>query len=105
VRFAAELLFANAISTSARFRVQPFLDADREGDDNGIVTMDELDRKRLSTIAGTSSDFYQLPDGTRSGSFGDFVRVLFRFTVKFRTNDGLCVGNEPGSEENGQPAP
>ncbi|MDF2692251.1 MAG: hypothetical protein K0S65_634, partial [Labilithrix sp.] len=25
--------------------------------------------------------------------------------IMFRSEDGLCVGNEPGSEEGGQPAP
>ena len=59
---------------------------------------------RLSEIAFLGP-FYQLPDGSRTGSFGDFVRVLFRFTIMFRDGDGLCVGNEPGSEEGGQPAP
>jgi len=49
--------------------------------------------------------FYQLPDGSRRGTFGDYVRALFRFTVMFRTEDGLCIGNEPGAEENGQPEP
>jgi len=104
VRFAAERLFAEAISTNARLRVAPFAVADREGNDDGIVTMDELDSLPLWEL-GVVGEFYQLPDGSRAGSFGDFVRVLFRFTIMFRNDDGLCVGNEPGSEEGGQVSP
>ncbi len=102
VRFAAEHLFRNAISPTAKLRVDPFAESDRDG--NGIVTMAELDDLPLPFVAGMFGDFYQLPDGTRNGSFADYIRALFRFTVMFRTEDGLCVGNEPGSEEGGQPA-
>ena len=106
VSFAAERLFGEAISTNARLRVSPFAVADREwGNDDGIVTMAELDRVPLDILASRFIRFYQLPNGTTSGSFGDFVRVLFRFTIKFRNDDGLCVGNEPGAEEGGQDSP
>ena len=101
VRFAAEHLFRDAISPTARLRVRPFAQADREGNDDGIVTMAELDALPLSQIFDAST--YQLPNGTRSGSFGDYIRVLFRFSIMFRTDEGLCVGNEPGSEEYGEP--
>lgn len=105
VRFAAENVFRDAISTSARLRVNPFADADRAGDGDGVVTMAELDGMSLSDVAARYNNFYQLPDGTQNGTFGDFVRALYRFTVMFRTEDGICVGNEPGSEEGGQPEP
>ena len=65
--------------------------------------MEELDTLPLSRLQGLG-DFYQLPDGTTAGSFGDFVRVLFRFAFLYRS-EGLCVGNEPGTELGGQPAP
>ena len=104
VRFAAENLFRDAISPRARLRVRPFVQADREGDDDGVVTMAELDALPLAQIFDSST--YQLPNGTRSGSFGDFIRVLFRFSIMFRTEDGLCVGNEPGAEDEGEaPSP
>ena len=101
VAFAAERLFGNAISTSSSLHVLPFVDSDLDGD--GVVTMAELDARRLTSLIGYDGA-YAMPDGSRVGSFGDFVRVLFRFAIKFR-NEGICVGNEPGSEEGGQPSP
>jgi hypothetical protein len=103
VRFAAENLFRDALAPRAGLRVHPFEYADTRNDENGIVTMDELDRTPLGLIDDT--EFYLQPDGSRSGSFGDFVRALFRFSIMFRTEDGLCVGNEPGAEEGSQAAP
>lgn len=93
VRFAAEDLFREAISRSAALNLQPFVQADFAwGDDDGVVTMDELDAMPLSTAPGVG---YQLPDGTRRGTFGDYVRALFRFTLTFRDDGGYCVGSEP----------
>jgi hypothetical protein len=100
VRFAAEHLFRESISPDAVLRVDPFAQADADGD--GIVTMDEIDSLRLSRIGGGD---YKLPNGSSVGSFGDYVRALFRFAIMFRNEDGVCVGNEPGSEEGGQPPP
>jgi hypothetical protein len=68
--------------------------------EDGIVTMAELDTLRLNGLG----EGYRLPDNAPRGTFGDYVRVLFRFAVTFRTSTGVCVGNEPGSEEGGQPA-
>ncbi len=102
VRFAAENLFREALSTSAGFRIEPFAKADLDGNADDVVTMDELDELRLSRLA--QWDFYQLPNGTTAGSFGDFVRVLFRFSFSYRS-EGLCLGNEPGTEIGGQPPP
>ena len=102
VRFAAEHLFRDAISPTANLRVLPFVTSDEDRD--GVVTMEELDARPLYEVLGYS-EFYQLPNGTTAGSFGDFVRVLFRFAVMFRTEDGLCVGNEPGVDESVEPAP
>lgn len=90
VRFAAEALFREAISTTAGVRVQPFVQADARGDDDGVVTMDDLDALPLADVFG---EFYQLPNGSRAGSLGDYVRTLFRFTLGFR-EAGLCVGHE-----------
>lgn len=103
VWFAAEHLFRDAISSTAKLRVQPFVRADAFGNDDHVVTMGELDQIPLSSVF--DSEFYQLSDGTTAASFGDYVRELFRFTIMYRTEDGLCVGNEPGSEEGGQRAP
>lgn len=96
VRFAAENLFRDAVSTSSPLRVNAFAQADAQGNNDGIVTMDELEELRLTSIGGGT---YQLPNGTRNGSMADYVRALFRFTLMFRTEIGLCVGNEPGSNE------
>ncbi len=97
VQFAAENLFRDAISTTSQVRFAPFAQADAQGNNDHVVTMEELDELSLSSLF--SSGFYQLPNGTRGGTLGDFVRVLFRFTVLFRTSDGICVGNDPESAE------
>jgi hypothetical protein len=95
VEVAAEAFFRDAISSSAALRFQPFLTADREGNADGLVTMDELDALPLGSAGGT---FYQLPNGSHAGSFGDYVRAQFRFAVKYGSG-GLCNGIEPGTEE------
>ncbi len=97
VRFAAENLFRDALSTTSEIRFAPFAQADAQGDNDHVVTMDELDALNLSSLF--SRGFYQLPNGSRGGTLGEFVRVLFRFTVLFRTDDGLCIGNDPDSIE------
>lgn len=103
VFFAAENLFREAISDTVPFRIRPFVQADERGDGDGIVTMEELDNLPLSAIP--DGDFYQIPVSAtatniqgRFPSLGDFVRFLFRNTMRFRTENGFCVGNEPGSE-------
>lgn len=103
VLFAAENLFREAISSSQPFRVRPFIQADERGDNDGVVTMSELDNLPLSAIPDGA--FYQVPTSTtasnitgRFPSLGDFVRFLFRFTILFRSENGLCTGNEPGSD-------
>lgn len=114
VHFAAEHLFRDALIPTANLRVQPFIDADaieNGGNGDGVVTMSELDMIPLRRLSPRYGEGYVLPNGGRSGTladygtFGDYVRVLFRFAIMFRSEDGLCVGNEPGSEEGGQPAP
>jgi hypothetical protein len=99
VAFAAEAFFRDAVSTSARLRVDPFAYADETGNDDGIVTMDELDAQSLASTRSRFGQFYQLPSGVRSGSFGDYVRAQFQFVVTYG-NGGLCNGIEPGTEEN-----
>ncbi|HVJ93130.1 MAG TPA: hypothetical protein VM580_25190 [Labilithrix sp.] len=99
VRFAAENLFRDAISTTTGLRVAPFVAADRDGD--GIVTMAELDAYPLLRMAERFGGFYQLPNGTKSGTFGDFVRALFGFTIQFRSENGICVGVVPETERGG----
>jgi hypothetical protein len=95
VAVAAEAFFRDAISSSADLRFQPFLNADLEGNNDGTVTMDELDQVPLSSAGGA---FYQLPNGSHAGSFGDYVRAQFMFAVKYG-DGGLCSGIEPGTEE------
>jgi hypothetical protein len=95
VEVAAEAFFRAAISSSAELRFRPFLTADREGNADGLVTMDELDALPLESAGGT---FYQLPNGSHAGSFGDYVRAQFMFAVKYGSG-GLCNGIEPGTEE------
>jgi|GEM_PF-1936675 len=95
VAVAAEAFFRDAISSSATLRFTPFADADRTGNDDGIVTMDELDEIPLSSVGGP---FYQLPNGSRSGSFGDYVRAQFMFAVTYG-DGGLCNGIVPGTED------
>jgi hypothetical protein len=104
VYFAAENLFREAISNSVAFRIHPFAQADANRDH--VVTMDELDALPLTEIPEVDS-FYQVPPsdtGTNEkkdfgdfASLGDFVRFLFRFTLLYQSENGLCVGNEPGS--------
>lgn len=96
VSFAAEAFFRDAISPTASLRFSPFRDADQQGNNDKTITMDELDAMPLSYALAYSS-FYQLPSGTTRGSFGDYVRAQFQFTVKFG-DGGLCNGIEPGTE-------
>ncbi|MBX3206695.1 MAG: hypothetical protein KF764_16620 [Labilithrix sp.] len=103
VRLAAEHLFRDAIAPGSGLRVEPFALAGRNGDGDDVVTMAELDGLRLNRIPFGGD--YQIPNGISTDTFGDYVRVLFRFAFMFRNEDGLCVGNEPGSEEGGQAPP
>jgi hypothetical protein len=103
VYFAAENLFRGAISSTYQFRIRPFVQADERGNGDGVATMDELDDMPLSAIP--DNDLYQVPSSTtannvqgRFPSLGDVVRFLFRFTLLYRTENGLCTGNEPGSD-------
>lgn len=95
VALAAEAFFRDAISSSAQLRFSPFADADCLGDDDGIVTMRELDELPLPLVGGSS---YQLPNGSRAGYFGDYVRAQFMFAVKYG-DGGLCNGIVPGTED------
>lgn len=97
VSLTPSALFREAITTSARLRLDPFADADAQGDADGTVTIDELDAVPLSR-ARIYGQFYQLPNGSTRGSFGDYVRAQFQFSVRFG-NGGLCNGIEAGSEE------
>lgn len=97
VAIAAEAFFRDAISANAQLRFSPFSDADLLGDDDGTVTMDELDALPLSS-ARAYGQFYQLPNGSTRGSFGDYVRAQLQFAVKFGEG-GLCNGIEPGTED------
>jgi hypothetical protein len=94
VAVAAEAFFRDAISASAQLRFNPFAEADRLGNDDGLVTMEELDELPLSSAGGP---FYQLPNGSHSGSFGDYVRAQFMFAVTYG-DGGLCNGIVPGTE-------
>jgi hypothetical protein len=93
VSVAAEAFFRDAISQNAQLRFTPFVDADLQGNNDGVVTMDELDLFPLSQAPGP---FYQLPNGAKSGSFGDYVRAQFMFAVKYG-NGGICDGIAPGT--------
>lgn len=97
VAVAAEAFFRDAISSSAALRFEPFFTADREGNADGVVTMDELDQLSL-TSASAGGGIYQLPNGSHAGSFGDYVRAQFMFAVKYG-DGGLCNGIEPGTED------
>lgn len=97
VAFAAEAFFRDAVSTSAQLRVDPFAFADDNGDGDGVVTMDELDAVSLPVIRTRFGQFYQLPSGARTGSFGEYVRAQFQFAVTYG-DGGLCNGIEAGAE-------
>ena len=96
VTFATETIFHDVIAPSASLRFAPFADADRFGNDDGTITMDELDALRLGDVAQTYGGVYQLPSGASTGSFGDYVRAQFQFSVKFG-DGGLCNGIDPGT--------
>lgn len=98
VSIAAEALFRDAISSSARLQFEPFAAADRNGDEDGLITMDELDRVSLVEIRSRYGPFYQLPTGSSRGTFGDFVRAQFMFSLRYG-NGGLCNGINPGEED------
>lgn len=86
--------FRDALSRTAALRFLPFYNADRLGDGDGTVTMDDLDRLPLASAVGP---FYELPDGTTHGSFGAYVRAQFMFAAQYDER-GLCNGVEPGRE-------
>lgn len=95
VLFGAENLFREYLADStAALRGQPFAIADRDGDHE--TTMAEIDALPLRALG---EDAYQLADGSQSGSFGDYLRQLFRFTVSFRDATGACIGNDPAVPE------
>lgn len=95
VLFAAENLFREFLADdTADLRGRPFALADRNGDH--VTTMAELDTTALSDFGGAA---YQLADGTQGGSFGDYLRQLFRFTIYFRNMGGQCIGNDPAVPE------
>lgn len=96
VSFATEAFFRDVISPTASLRFEPFADADRFGNGDGTITMDELDSVRLVEVAQVTGGVYELPSGARTGSFGDYVRAQFQFSVKFG-DGGLCNGIEPGT--------
>ncbi|MDB4944920.1 MAG: hypothetical protein JWP97_4454 [Labilithrix sp.] len=91
VAFSTAAFFRDALSSSASLRFEPFAAAD--ADEDGLVTMDELDAYPLSAAPGP---FYELASGSRSGSFGDYVRAQFQLSVTFG-NGGLCNGLDPGA--------
>lgn len=95
VLFGAENLFREylADNTSA-LRGQPFAIADANGDH--VTTMSEIDALPLSALGAVA---YQLVDGTQDGTFGEYLRQLFRFTVSFRDESGVCIGNDPAVPE------
>jgi hypothetical protein len=96
VRFGAERLFRDGISDGALTRVAPYAYADRNGDQ--LVTMDELDATPFGYLG------IEAPNGIKVTTFGDWVRVLFRYAFTFGDR-GTCTGNAPGTEAGGQPAP
>ena len=97
VSFALENLFRDAISATASLRFSPFVEADQLGNNDGIVTMDEVDALPLTSVGFRGVSLYQLPDGTLHGSFGDYLRKQFQFSLKFG-NGGQCNGIDPGTE-------
>lgn len=98
VSFAPENMFQEGLGFGARLRLDPFRFADAAGDDDGVFTMEDADAFSLGSLRFRGvGDGYQLPNGTTAGTFGDYLRALFRFTFFFRET-GTCVGNEPGTE-------
>lgn len=97
--FAPENMFQDSLGFGGSLRLEPFILVDSEGDNDGVFTMDDADRVPLGRLRNRGfGDGYQLPNGTTAGSFGDFLRALFRFTFFFK-EVGTCVGNEPGSDD------
>lgn len=94
--FAPENMFQNSLGFGGDFRLDPFLLADSLVDDDKLFTMDEADQLPLREVR-RFGEGYQLANGTSAGTFGDFLRALFRFTFFFKEL-GTCVGNEPGVE-------
>ena len=96
VSFATEAFFRDVIAPSAALRFDPFADADRFGNGDQTITMEELDAVRLADVAQVYPGVYQLPSGASTGTFGDYVRAQFQFSLKFG-DGGLCNGIEPGT--------
>lgn len=106
--FAPENMFQDSLGFGGSFRLNPFVIADEEGDNDGVFTMNDAEALSLTRLRvvlnqrdlgrGNIADGYQLPNGTTAGSFADFLRALFRFTFFFK-EVGTCIGNEPGTED------
>ncbi|MBX3192549.1 MAG: hypothetical protein KF819_36530 [Labilithrix sp.] len=88
VSFSARPFFRTSFSPTARLRFDPYTYADAAGDDDGVVTMAELD---------AIPAFYAMPPGATRSTMGAYVREQFRSTVAYGRG-GLCFGLEPGFE-------
>jgi hypothetical protein len=96
VLFGAENLFREFLADdTAEIRGLAFAVADRNRDH--VTTMAEMDATPLTDLG--DDEAYQLADGTHAGSFGDYLRQLFRFTIYFRNMQGQCTGNDPAVPE------
>jgi hypothetical protein len=93
VTFAPENMFQDGLGFSGSLRVDAFAEADKLGNQDGVFTMEEADGVSLARLRGLG-DAYQLPNGTTAGSFGDYLRAVFRFTFFF---DG--TGTSPAANE------
>ncbi len=95
VTFNPAAIFRQAIAPGVPLDFRPFARADIDSNDDKLVTMDELDQVKLSSVRQGFSQLYVLPDGQLDGTFGDFVRAQLRFVFQYGES-GVCNGNPPG---------
>jgi hypothetical protein len=68
-------------------RIRPFIEADRAGNGDGIVTMAEVDALALDIVRDADAPF-TMPPGTVGGSFGDYLRMRFDATIRIPDRAG-----------------
>ncbi len=96
VEFSARVFFSDQAFANGFLRLAPFLRADRLGNNDKTITMDELDALPLSLTGYEMPPDASAAPGTRR-SFGDYVRFQFQFAVKFG-DGGICNGIPAGTK-------
>jgi hypothetical protein len=75
-----ELAFEGLLFDGREYRLATFLEADRAGNGDGVVTMAEVDALALDAVRTADAPF-TMPPGTIGGTVGDYLRVRFEHWI------------------------